>query len=49
MSGFKLVEIYNELANYTISVIRDRTHFGAKELPELVETLIKLYQCIKEE
>ena len=44
-----LINIYNELANYTISVIRSRAHSGAKELPELVETLIKLYQCIKEE
>ena len=46
----KLIDIYNELANYTISVIRNRAYYsGTKELPELVETLIKLYQCIKEE
>ena len=44
-----LINVYNELVNYTISVIRSRAHSGAKELPELVETLIKLYQCIKEE
>lgn len=45
----ELIEIYNELANYIISVMRSRAHFGAKELPELIETLVKLYQCIKEE
>ena len=49
MSGFELIDIYNELANYTISVMRSRAHSDAKELPELIETLIKLYQYIKEE
>ena len=44
-----LINIYNELANYTISVIRSRAHSGAKELPELIDALMKLYQCIKEE
>lgn len=48
MSGFELIDIYNELANYTISVMRSRAHSGANDLPELIETLIKLYQCIKE-
>lgn len=49
MSGFELVEIYNELSNYVISVLRSHHHPNAAKLPELIGALVKLYQCIKEE
>lgn len=45
----ELIEIYDELANYTVSVMRNHAHSRAKELPELIETLIKLKRFIKQE